>query len=67
MFFISFDDWKMLFFSKSLSLLRDFCKRHIAVFFKTSVLKEGRILRYLHDSSTVPIPKFQNKAIVIAT
>ena len=61
MFFIPFDDWKMLFFSKSLPLLRDFCKRHIAVFFETSVLKEARILRYLN--SAVPIPKFKIKLL----
>ena len=40
-------------FSKSLSLLWGFFNRHIVVFFETSVLKEVRILRYLHNNSAV--------------
>ena len=42
-------------FSKSLSLLWDFFNHHIVVFFETSVLKEVRILRYLHNKSVVVI------------
>ena len=38
-----------------MSLLWDFFNRHIVVFFETSVLKEVRILRYLHNNSAVLI------------
>ena len=38
MFFIPCDNWKSLFFRKSLSLLSDSFSRHILVFFETSVL-----------------------------
>ena len=38
-----------------MSLLWNFFNRHIAVFFETSVLKEVRILRYLHNNSVVLI------------
>ena len=38
-----------------MSLLWDFFNRHIVVFFETSVLKEVRILRYLHNNSVVLI------------
>ena len=37
---------------------------HIIVFFETNVLKEVRILSYIHNNSAVLIPKFQNKAIL---
>ena len=63
-FFISCDNWKTLFFSKSLQLLWDFFNRHIVVSFETKVLKEVRILRYLHNSSAALIPKLQSKALV---
>ena len=36
-----------------MSLLWDFFNRHIVVFFETSVLKEVRILRYLHSNSAI--------------
>ena len=39
-------------------------RRYIVVFFETRVLKEVRVLRYLHNNSVVLILKFQNKAIV---
>ena len=42
-------------------------RRYIVVFFETRVLKEVRILRYLHNNSVVLILKFQNKAIVYYT
>ena len=42
-------------FSKSLSLLWNFFNRHIAASFQTSVLKEIRILHYLHNNSVVLI------------
>ena len=42
----------------------DFFKRHIVAFFGASVLKEVRILLYGYNNSAMPIPKFQNKAIV---
>ena len=42
-------------FPKSLSLLWDFFNRHIFIFFEISVLKEVRILRYLHNNSAVLI------------
>ena len=45
-------------FSKSLSGLRDFFNRHIAVFFETSLLKEVRILDCLHNNNMVLISKF---------
>ena len=38
-----------------------FSKHHVAAFFERSVLKEVRILSYLHNNSTMLIPKFQNK------
>ena len=53
---------KNVVFSKRLLLVWDFFNRHIAVFFKASVLKEVRILCYFHNNSPVLIPKFQNKA-----
>ena len=43
------------------SLVILFNRRALA-FFETSVLKEVCTLRYLHNNSTVLIPKFQNKA-----
>ena len=49
---------------KSLPLLQHFFNCHIAAFFKTSVLKEVRILHYLHNESVVLIQKFENKAMV---
>ena len=52
---------------QSLLLLWDYLSRHIVALFETSVLKEVRILRYLHNISAVLIPKFQNKAIVYFT
>ena len=48
-----FSTWPI--FSKSLSLLWDLFNRHFAFFFETSVLKEVRILRYLHNNSAVLI------------
>ena len=49
MLFVPCDSWKTLFFLKV-------CRyHHIAVFFETSVLKEVRILRYLHNNSVVLI------------
>ena len=42
-------------FSKSLSLPWGFFNSHIIVFFETSVLKEVRILRYLHKNSAMLI------------
>ena len=42
-------------FSKSLSLLWNFFNRHIVVFFEISVLKEVRILRYLHNNNAALI------------
>ena len=42
-------------FSKSLSLLLDFFDHHIVVFFETSVLKEVRLLHYLHNNSAMLI------------
>ena len=38
-----------------MSLLWDFFNHHIVVFFETSILKEVRILRYLHNNSAVLI------------
>ena len=38
------------YFSKSLSLLWNICNLHIVVFFESGVLKEVRILRYLHNN-----------------
>ena len=43
-----FDNWKLMFFCKSLSLLWDSFSRHIVAFFEKSVLKEVCTLRYLH-------------------
>ena len=48
-------------FSQSLLLLWDFFNRHIVVFFETSVLKEVRILRYLHNNSVVLILMLSSK------
>ena len=45
------------------SLLRDFFNRDIVAFLETSVLKEVRILRYLHSNSAVLLPKFPNKIL----
>ena len=67
MFFILCDNWKTLFFSKSLSLLWDFFNHHVVVFFETSVLKEVHILHYLHNTSAMLIPMFQKNAIVYYT
>ena len=44
------------FYSKSLSLLLDFFNLHIVIFFETNVLKEVRVLRYLHNNDAVLIP-----------
>ena len=44
-----------------MSLLWDFFNRHIVVFFETSVLKEVRILRYLHNNSVVLILMLSSK------
>ena len=38
-----------------------FSNHHVAAFFERSVLKEVRMLRYLHNNSTMLIPKFKNK------
>ena len=39
-----------------------FSNRHVvALLFENSVLKEVRILRYLHNNSTMLIQKFKNK------
>ena len=64
MFFIQYDKWKTLFFSKSLSLLLDFFNRLIVVFFETSVFKEVRILHYLLNKNTLLMPKLQTVAII---
>ena len=45
-------------FYKSLSLLWYFFNHNIVAFFETSVLKEIRILRYLHNNRAALIPKF---------
>ena len=47
MFFVLYDNWK--------TLMWDFSNRHIIVFFKTNVLKEVRILSYVHNNSAVLI------------
>ena len=48
-------------------LLRVFLSHHYVDVFETSVLKEVRILGYLQNSSTMPIPGFQSNAIVCCT
>ena len=55
------------FFLKVYLYCEIFSTANVAVFFETSVLKEVRILRYLHYKSAVLIPKIQNEAIVYYT
>ena len=44
MFFIPCDNWKTFFFIQIYCYPKVWCNRHVAVIFKTSVLKEVRIL-----------------------
>ena len=61
MFFILCDNCKTSL--ESLSILRDFSKRHVAVFFWSQRFQRSPyFIRYPHNSSTMLIPKFQNKA-----
>ena len=71
MFFIPCDDWKALFFMQIYCYQEVSYNLHVAAFFCTSVLNEGRILYvistyiilcYLHYITILLIPKFQNKA-----
>ena len=39
----------------------DFSNRHAAAFFERSVLKEIRVLLYLHNNSVMLRQKFKNK------
>ena len=52
MFFILCDNWKTLFFIKVYRYSEGFSNRQVARFFERSVLKEVRILRYLHNTVT---------------
>ena len=65
MFFVPYENWKTLFFLKFCRYCEIF-STNILSFRETSVLKEVRILRYLHNN-TNPNAKFQNKAIVYYT
>ena len=60
MFFILCDNWKTLFFKKVYRYSEDFSNHHAAAFLR-SISKEVRILRYLHNSSTILTPNFKNK------
>ena len=51
-------------FSKSFSLLRDFFNRYIVIFFETSLLKEVRILRYIHKNSAVLILRSSHQSVL---
>ena len=53
--------WKTLFFIKPYRYSESYSNRHITAFFERNVLNKVRILRYLHNNSTVLIPKFENK------
>ena len=48
-------------FFKSLSLSRYIFNGDVVAFFAASVLKEVSFMHYLHNSSTLLIPKFKNK------
>ena len=51
MCFLPRDNWKTLFFIKVYRHAKGFSNRHVVAFFKTSVLKEARILRYIHNNN----------------
>ena len=53
MFFILCDNWKTLLFIKVHRYSEGFSSRNVAAFFRRSILKEVRILRYLHNTVTV--------------
>ena len=57
MFVILSDNRKKLIFITVYCYSEDFSNRHVVEFFEKSVLKEIRILRYLHINSTMLIPK----------
>ena len=57
MFVILSDKRKKLIFIKVYYYSEDFSNRHVVEFFEKNVLKEIRILRYLHINSTMLIPK----------
>ena len=52
MLFILCDNWKTLFFMKIYRYSEGFSSRHVATFFKRSVLKEVCILCYLYNTVT---------------
>ena len=57
MFVILSDKRKKLIFIKVYYYSEDFSNRHVVEFFEKNVLKEIRILRYLHINSTMLKPK----------
>ena len=59
-FFVLRDNWKTLSFLK-LCRYWDFFNRYVAVFFEASILKEVRILHYLHNNSAVLILMLSSK------
>ena len=61
MCFILCDNWKILFFKKVYRYSEGFADHHAAVFLEKSISKEVRILRYIHNNSTMLIPKFKNQ------
>ena len=67
MLFIPCDNWKTLFFPKVCRYFEICSIAVIVVFFEASVLKELRILRYLHNYRAALILQLQNKAIVFYT
>ena len=60
-FFILCDNWKTLFFTKVCRYSESFSNHHAAVFLERSISKEVYVLRYLHNNSTMLVPKFKNQ------
>ena len=65
MFLISLDDWKAFLFVNVCCCLEVFLNQHVVAFFEKSILRDVRILHYLHNNSTILMPMFQNKATVV--
>ena len=63
--FIPCDNWKALFFITVYRYFESFFQPPCYWgFFETFFLKQVRILRCLHNNSTIRIPRFQNKAVL---
>ena len=54
-------NWETIFLVKVYRYSEDFSNHQVPAFFERRVLKEVRVLLYLHNNTTMLIQKFKNK------